>query len=144
MDNAFFDGPMTRYVFSGSSAVNNCSTNYIRNCTVGSGTTSTPTPTPTGQKEQIWNSLGLRSYIRSDADQARVDSLKQTCANVPSGSNVWLPESGNSTNPDFGMPSAEKCRTAASCSAGTYFNGTSCSGTTSTTCPSGQYWYAPP
>ena len=180
MDNAFFNGPMTKYVTFGSSVLRECNINYARNCTTGSGTVvtcygistesscravsscvwytnhydgthcddvahgqsgTTPTPVPTGQKEQVWNSLGLRSYIRSDADQARIDSLKQACASVPSGTNIWASGAGDYASPDFGMPVAEKCRTAATCAAGTYFNGTSCSGTTSTTCPSGQYWY---
>src|SRR3989344_1996722 len=132
MDNAFFDTPMTKYVFPGSSAVNNCSSNYIRNCTVGY--------TSPGQKEQIWNSLGLRSYIRNDADPARIESLKQVCTSVPSGSNVWLSESGNSTSPDFGMPSSEKCRATISCASDQWWNGTACVSSTTTTCPSGQYW----
>ncbi|MBI2625596.1 hypothetical protein HYW68_00905 [Candidatus Parcubacteria bacterium] len=52
--------------------------------------------------------------------------MKQSCANVPSNSNIWLPNSGNSTSPDFGMPDAAKCARAASCSAGQYFDGAAC------------------
>ena len=100
---------------------------------------------PSGQKEQIWNSLGLRSYIRNDADPARIESLKQVCTSVPSGSNVWLSESGNSTSPDFGMPSAEKCRATISCASDQWWNGTACvsSTTTYTDCVSkyGSGWH---
>ena len=101
------------------------------------------TTSPSGQKEQIWNSLGLRSWIRTDADTTRIEQLKQSCANTPSSSNIWLPQAGNSTSPDFGMPDPAKCQKAASCVSGQYFDGTNCvasTGTTSTSCPSGQYW----
>ena len=40
---------------------------------------------PSGQKEQVWNSYGLRSWIRTDADSAKIESLKQVCANVTYG-----------------------------------------------------------
>ena len=99
--------------------------------------------TQTGQKEQIWNSLGLRSWIRADADQTRVDNLKAVCANVPSGSNVWTPQAGDSSSQDFGMPDPEKCRQAASCPSGQYWNGTACVSSGGTSCPTGQYWYVP-
>ena len=66
---------------------------------------------PTGQREQIWNSYGLRSWIRTDADLARIESLKQACANVTSSSwDIWLPGAGNYQNVDFGMPDETKCR----------------------------------
>ncbi|QQG45185.1 MAG: Ig-like domain-containing protein [Candidatus Sungiibacteriota bacterium] len=96
------------------------------------GCSSSTSTTPSGQKEQIWNVLGLRSWIRTDADATRIDSLKQACANVPSGANVWLPGSGDSTSVDFGMPSADKCRLAAACASGQYFDGASCVTTTTT------------
>lgn len=98
-----------------------------------SGQTAIP---PAGQKEQIWNSLGLRSWIRTDADSARIEQLKQACVNVPTGANIWSPNAGVSTSPDFGMPSADKCRLAAACSSTQYFNGTTCVSGTSTYYPS--------
>lgn len=112
-----------------------------------SGTTTTTTTT-TNQKNQVWNSFGLSSSIRTDADPARIEQLKQACISVPSGSNIWLPEAGNPASVDFGMPSAEKCRAATACSSGQYWNGTACVTSTTTTsptpttttCPSGQYW----
>lgn len=101
-------------------------------CTYGT------TPTPTGQKEQVWNSLGLRSWIRTDADATRIEQLKQACSTVPSSSNVWLPNAGVSTSPDFGMPDSAKCQRAASCTASQYFDGANCvaSGTPTGTCDS--------
>lgn len=101
-------------------------------------------PPPSGQKEQIWNSLGLRSWVRSDADPARITELKAACANTPSGSNIWLPQAGDYASRDFGMPDSNKCRAAASCAAGQYWNGTSCASSSPQTCPGGQYWYQPP
>ena len=95
------------------------------------------------QKEQIWNTLGLRSQIRNDADPSRIEQLKQACANVQSGANVWLSGSGTFSSPDFGMPSQEKCQTAANCSSAQYFNGDSCVSTSQTgqySCVSNQYW----
>ena len=66
---------------------------------------------PSGQKEQVWNSYGLRSWIRTDADSARIESLKQVCATVTSSAwDIWLPGSGNSQSVDFGMPDEAKCR----------------------------------
>ncbi len=79
-----------------------------------------------GQKEQTWNSLGLRSWIRTDADQNRIGQLKQACVNTPLNSNVWTPNAGVSTSVDFGFPDASKCRLAAGCSSGQYFDGASC------------------
>lgn len=104
------------------------------------------TPPPTGQREQIWNSLGLRSWIRSDADSARIDGLKTACVNVPSGSNVWMPGAGDYASPDFGMPDPGKCRQATSCPTGQYWNGTSCvtTGDQGGTCSPYQVWYVPP
>ncbi|MBI2049919.1 MAG: hypothetical protein HYT35_00475 [Candidatus Staskawiczbacteria bacterium] len=96
---------------------------------------------PSGQKQQTWNTLGLSSQIRADADPARIEQLKQACANVKSGSNIWMPGAGDYSSPDFGMPSAEKCRIASSCSTTQYFDGASCvSSAANTTCPSGQWW----
>src|SRR3989344_3167168 len=66
---------------------------------------------PSGQKEQVWNSYGLRSWIRTDADSARTESLKQVCANVTSSAwDIWLPGAGNYQSVDFGMPDEAKCR----------------------------------
>ena len=66
---------------------------------------------PSGQKEQIWNSYGLRSWIRTDADSARIENLKQVCANVTSvGGNIWMTGAGDYNNQDFGMPDEAKCR----------------------------------
>jgi len=96
------------------------------------GSYQKPQP-PSGQKEQIWNSLGLRSWIRGDADLSRIEQLKQVCANVSSGSNIWMPGAGDYSSPDFGMPSAEKCKIASGCTSTQYFNGTSCVSGTSTT-----------
>lgn len=88
-------------------------------------TSSTATP-PAGQKEQIWNSLGLKSWIRTDADSSRIEQLKQACVNVPYSSNIWATNAGTYTSPDFGLPDANKCRLATACTSGQYFNGTSC------------------
>ena len=79
-----------------------------------------------GQREQIWNSFGLKSWIRSDASQARIDSLKQSCLTIPATANVWLPSAGVFSNEDFGMPDGAKCRSASLCRSGEYFNGVGC------------------
>ena len=81
---------------------------------------------PSGQREQIWNSLGLRSWIRGDADFSRIEQLKQACVNVPSNSNIWMPNAGLSSSLDFGMPDPNKCSQAAGCSSDKYFDGSSC------------------
>ena len=66
---------------------------------------------PSGQKEQIWNSYGLRSWIRTDADLARIENLKQVCVNVTSsGGNIWMTGAGDYNSQDFGMPDEAKCR----------------------------------
>lgn len=85
-----------------------------------------PPPITSGQREQIWNSLGLRSWVRSDADQARIESLKQSCASVPSNANIWMPNAGLSSSQDFGMPDQNKCAQAAGCPSDKYFDGSSC------------------
>ena len=66
---------------------------------------------PSGQKEQVWNSYGLRSWIRTDASLARIENLKQVCANVTSaGGNIWMTGAGDYNSQDFGMPDEAKCR----------------------------------
>ena len=108
----------------------------------GCGNSTVPNTTITGQREQVWNNSGLRSWIRTDADAARVESLKAACANISSQANVWLPSAGTSSSVDFGMPDPAKCAQAAACASGQYFNGSSCSTTNNyqTSCSSGQYW----
>ena len=66
---------------------------------------------PSGQKEQVWNSYGLKSRIRTDAISSRIENLKQVCANVTSaGGNIWLAGAGDYNSQDFGMPDEAKCR----------------------------------
>ena len=66
---------------------------------------------PSGQKEQVWNSYGLRSWIRTDASSARIENLKQVCANVTSsGGDIWMTGAGDYNSQDFGMPDEAKCR----------------------------------
>ncbi len=119
------------------------------NTCISNDSTCAPTnSTAVAQREQIWNSKGLRSWIRTDADQSRIDQLKTACANVTNMANVWLSEAGNSTSKDFGFPSADKCAKAATCTITQYFDGASCSnsGTTANqtpaSCGSGQMWCA--
>src|SRR3989344_3894099 len=66
---------------------------------------------PSGQKEQICNSYGLRSWIRTDASLAKIENLKQVCASVTSsGGNIWMTGAGDYNSQDFGMPDEAKCR----------------------------------
>jgi len=110
----FCDGPMSKSARRGDSvAQSGCQ---------GGGYSA-----PSGQREQIWNSLGLRSWIRSDADTARIEQLKQSCTAVPASSNVWLSQAGNSASVDFGMPDPAKCQLATTCPSGQYWNGSACS-----------------
>ena len=95
----------------------------------GSGYTVTP---PSGQKEQIWNSLGLKSWIKSDTDSNRIAQLKLSCASAPYSSNIWMPNAGVSTSVDFGMPDAARCQKASMCMASQYFDGASCVVSTAT------------
>ncbi|MBM3257319.1 MAG: fibronectin type III domain-containing protein [Candidatus Liptonbacteria bacterium] len=118
-------------------------TEPVRATTTASSTWDKP---PAGQKEQIWNSLGLRSWIRVDADVKRIEEVKQYCANVTSNSNVWLPKAGEYASADFGMPDLAKCKQASACKSSEYWNGSSCAagwdspGTTSSTWNSSSTW----
>lgn len=136
-----FSQSMTEYrTISG--ALNSCATAPAYGCVSSSNVP--PPPVSSEQREQVWNSLGLRSWIRSDADTARIEALKQACANVSSRANVWLSGAGTQSNPDFGMPDAGKCAKAASCSSEQYFDGTACSSNTANTYPQScgynEYW----
>lgn len=93
----------------------------VKNCTVASERISlctggsilpidTGQPPPAGQREQIWNTYGLRSWVRTDADQARITELKEICKNVPQYVDVWMAGAGNMISLDFGMPDPAKCR----------------------------------
>lgn len=111
-----------------SGMLNSCASAPVYGCSSSDVPPSIvpPYPVPTGQREQVWNSSGLRSWVRADADQARIESLKQACANVSSDANIWLPNAGTQSSSDFGMPDSAKCARAASCSSGQYFDGSSC------------------
>src|SRR3989338_8079994 len=127
-----FNPEMTQYRTPGGSlqfcanvSVYGCSNNY----SVSTATTTPVYYTPQqGQIEQIWNNFGLRSWIRSDTDYSRIAALKQACANVKSGysSDVWMPNAGNSSSVDFGMPDPQKCAKVLNCGDGQYFDGVSC------------------
>ena len=138
-----FSPSMTEYQ-TPAGALQSCTTSSVYGCT-GSPSTNTYQP-PTGQKEQVWNNLGLRSWIRTDADTARIETLKQACANVRSQDNVWKPEAGTQSSVDFGMPDFVKCGTANACTSTQYFDGSSCTTRTSqntapgSSCTAGQYW----
>ncbi len=102
-------------------------------CALSTSTTTSTYVAPPGQRQQIWNTLGLQSWVRTDADPARITQLQAACANVSPNSSVyvWTPNAGNFSSVDFGMPDALKCQQAAS-------------GITQVSCPLGQYWYVPP
>ncbi|MBI2624374.1 hypothetical protein HYW67_02665 [Candidatus Parcubacteria bacterium] len=121
----YCDGPMTKSAKRGDTAT-------AAGCTAPGSTTTQP---PAGQREMVWNSLGLRSWIRTDADPARIEQLKQACANVSGGTNIWTSGAGTYSDPDFGMPDSAKCRLAASCAAGQTFDGTACVSSSTTTPP---------
>ena len=132
-----FSDTMTEYV-TPTGVLRSCSDSPVYGCRNYGGDRSTG---GTGQKEQVWNSLGLRSWIRTDADASRVESLKQACANVSQQAMVWMPGAGDGTNKDFGMPDPEKCRKAASCPSSQYFNGSECSASGSwQSCSTSEYW----
>ena len=66
---------------------------------------------PSGQREQIWNSYGLRSWVRSDADTTKIETLKQACASVTSSAwDIWMSGAGDYNSVNFGMPDEAKCR----------------------------------
>ncbi len=128
-NQVFCDGPMSKSAKRGDTATQ-------PGCQGGGGGQNPPS----GQREMVWNSLGLRSSIRTDADAARIEQLKQACASVSNGSNIWMPRAGDYSSTDFGMPDPEKCRLAAACPSGQSWNGTACSaggtGTPSGSCSS--------
>lgn len=140
-----FSPSMAEYRTVGGT-LNSCATTPVYGCNSSDVPPSIvpPYPTPTGQREQVWNSLGLRSWVRVDADQARIESLKQACANVPSSASIWLPNAGTQSSTDFGMPDQAKCSRAAQCSQTQYFNGSECVSETTNTyqrsCGSNEYW----
>ncbi|OGG80508.1 hypothetical protein A3A39_00300 [Candidatus Kaiserbacteria bacterium RIFCSPLOWO2_01_FULL_54_13] len=129
-----FNESMTEYRSPGG-LLRSCSTAPAYGCM------ENPYPEPPGgQREQVWNSLGLRSWIRADASEARIADLKAACANAPSGTNVWLPGAGTFESKDFGMPDPDKCRKATSCTSSQYFDGTECKEQSQTICPAGHQW----
>ena len=156
MGNAHFNSAMDQYVLYGGSTVKNCSTEYINGCTVwgssssssyGTGSSSSSysyssynyTP-PSGQREQIWNSYGLRSWVRSDADTTKIETLKQACASVTYGSgDIWMSGAGDYNSSNFGMPDEAKCRAWTPSSSSSYsyssYNYSSYYSSSASTCP---------
>ncbi|MBI2087032.1 MAG: hypothetical protein HYT69_02570 [Candidatus Zambryskibacteria bacterium] len=122
-----FSESMTEYRTPGG-ILQQCSTAFIYGCTSNKDII----PVPFGQREQVWNSLGLRSWIRSDASESRISELKAACANVSSNSNIWLSGAGTQSSVDFGMPDTEKCRKATTCSSAQYWDGNGCVALTTT------------
>ena len=120
---------------AGNDAASNWQNFGIPNCsgTATINSSSTTTTPSSGQKEQVWNSQGLRSWIRSDADPVRIAQAQQACTAVPQGANVWTAGAGTYTSADFGMPDPDKCHRAAACTANQYFDGTACSSGSTTT-----------
>lgn len=111
---------------TGGSAAS-CSTGqYWNGSACVSSSSSGSASAPAGQKSQAWNSRGLQSWIRTDADSVRIETLKTACANVASGSNIWMPGAGTASSVDFGMPDPAKCAAAAQCPSGDYYDGSSC------------------
>lgn len=125
---------------AGSDAASNWQNFGIPDCSGNANTSSSsvvvPVP-PAGQREQVWNAQGLRSWVRADANAARIEELKRTCSNVSGSANVWMSDAGNQSNVDFGMPSPDKCARAAACTTGQYFDGSTCSTGTVTAYPGG-------
>lgn len=132
-----FNESMTEYRTPGG-VLKTCAESKVYGCVNEMDERTEP---PSGQKEQVWNSLGLRSWIRNDASESRIAELKAACESVSPRSNVWLPGSGTFSSDDFGMPDGEKCRKAAVCSSSQYFNGSECvSNSSSQWCSSSEYW----
>lgn len=153
-------GPLMTEYRTASGALNSCASAPVYGCS-SSDVPPSPLPSPSGQREQVWNNLGLRSWIRSDANTDRIESLKSACATVSSQANVWLPGAGTQSSIDFGMPDPGKCAKATACLSTQYFDGVACvtntspqpcgyneywngsacaPSTTQTPCPTGQYW----
>ena len=131
-----FNSGMTEYLTS-RGVLKQCADSPVYGCTMYNNDMNQP---PQGQKEQMWNSFGLRSWIRTNADSARIESLKLACREVRSSqANVWMPNAGTQTSEDFGMPDPDKCKRAALCTTSQYFNGTECT-VSSQWCPPSQYW----
>ena len=122
-----FDQAGTQYL-GPNGVLRQCAERPIFGCNAYN--TTRPEP-PGGQREQVWNSRGLRSWVLAGASSAKIETLKSACANTPSGANIWMPEAGNQSSENFGMPDPDKCRRAAACTTSQYFDGASCvSGTT--------------
>lgn len=82
------------------------------------------------QKEIIWNSLGLKSYVSIYAPQSVIDAAKAACANTKPGDAIW-PNSGDFTKPETaGIPSCGTTPAPTTCG-----NNVCESSETSTSCP---------
>ncbi len=140
-NQVFCNSPMTMSAKRGDTAT----TPGCQPPSGGGGGGGTP---PAGQREQIWNALGLRSWVRADVDAVRIDLLKQSCGAVSPGANIWMPGAGDPTSVDFGLPDPAKCSLAVACTTSQYFDGTRCTtiggggggGVVPPACPSGQSW----
>ncbi len=67
--------------------------------------------TPAGQVWEQWNSYGLTSSRRQDADPVRVARLKEACRYAPSWvSGIWMAGAGDYSSTNFGMPDENVCK----------------------------------
>ncbi|MBI2056607.1 MAG: hypothetical protein HYT37_04520 [Candidatus Sungbacteria bacterium] len=144
MGNAYFDSAMTRYVLPGTSTVKECSASWISSCTTGGSST---TSCPSGQ---YWNGS---SCVNS--------SSTGTCPSgqywyVPPGStagyctsSTTTPPPSSSTCPSFAHDmggycmlnnDTSRCASYSSASSEGNYTSSQCTGGTSTSCPSGQWW----
>ena len=100
----------------------------------GGGMTGTM---PAGQVWEQWNSYGLTSMRRQDADSIRVARLKEVCGYAPSwASGIWLAGAGDYSSANFGMPDENICKNYITPPTGSGTSG----GAGSSQCPSGFHW----
>ena len=109
-NSIYCNGEMTKSAKAGDTATTDGCSSGGGNYSSYSYSSYNYTP-PSGQREQIWNSYGLKSWVRTDADSAKIETLKQACANVTYGSgDIWMSGAGDYNSVNFGMPDEAKCR----------------------------------
>ena len=111
MSNAYFDGPMTKYVLPNTSTVKDCSIEYINSCPAG----ATSQTCPNGQYWFV--PLNGSGYCKPN----------ETTATSCGSGQYW-------------NGAACVSSTTTTCTGSQYWNGTACVDSPSSSCASDQYW----
>jgi hypothetical protein len=169
MGNAWFDGPMTKYVMPGTTNVQTCSTTWVSGCSGGSSTTTGNSQCSSGFHFEYNEGSSVVCFSDGSHDQYQIDQgATISCSSAsksgcPGDTSSTTSSSGSCPSGEYWDSYSQSCMSeqascsqaggtwdsasnwcnmpnaASSCGAGQYWDGGACV-SSSSSCPSDQYW----